>query len=309
VSTAANSPTVHQQQRDLAVAWMNRGHALMLQGDDAALAAALEAYNEAILRLRPLVSASESANLSWANSLAAALMNRGHLLHRLHGVTQATLALASFDEANALLGPFVSAIENRESKIENALNPWPRRNLAGTQLNRANLLLDLSRFSEATATAREALTLTVPHQLAESVDADLALKARRALCDAIGRLIVEPGNDQETLAHEATDLVDEAMAVTRHWLERGESGLRPLSLRFFRYGTQLYRLHQPHFLAEFIRENLPSAQMELRDVALEAIDAALSDRPTGYLTLGDASSERRLQTWRELAALRTHLAA
>jgi tetratricopeptide (TPR) repeat protein len=298
VSPVANQ-AAGQQQRDLAVAWMNRGHELMLQGDSAGLTASLDAYNEAIARLRPLVSGLGSANSSWANSLAAALMNRGHLLHRLHGIAQATLALESFTEAVALL----TAIPTRE-------NPWPRRNLAGTQLNRANLLLDLSRFAESAVSAREALTLTLAHERTDPVDADLALKARRALCDAIGRRIVEPGVDQDTLAHEATDLVDDALAVTRHWIGQGEESLRPLSLRFFRYGTQLYRFHQPHFLAEFIRENLPvAAGTELRDVALEAIDATLSDRPAQYLTVSDPASERRLQMWRELAALRTQLAA
>lgn len=288
---------------------MNRGHALMLQADGSGLAAALDAYNEAIIRLRPVISGSDPANPSWTNSLAAALMNRGHLLHRLHGIAQATLALAAYDEAAALLRPLLASPDLRPPNSNLQPSSWPRRNLAGTQLNRANLLLDLSRFTESVNAAREALGWTTPHEHDDAIDADLALKARRALCDAIGRLIVEPGANQETLAHEATDLVDDALAVARGWIARGEHTLRPLSLRFFRYGTQLYRFHQPHFLAEFIQENLASATGELRDIALEAIDAALSDRPSQYLTMGDNSSERHLRTWRELAALRAQLAA
>ena len=108
---------------------MNRGHALMLQGDGTGLSAALDAYNEAIVRLRPLVHSPEPTDPSWANSLAAALMNRGHLLHRLNGVAQATLALQAFEEAVTLLRPLATGE-----------NPWPRRNHAGTLLNRANLL-------------------------------------------------------------------------------------------------------------------------------------------------------------------------
>jgi tetratricopeptide (TPR) repeat protein len=309
VSILANPAAASQQQRDIAIAWMNRGHALMLQADGIGLAAALDAYNEAIIRLRPVVRGAEPANPSWANSLAAALMNRGHLLHRLHGVAQATLALESFTEAAVLLRPLLVSPDLLSPDSDLQISPWPRRNLSGTQLNRANLLLDLSRFTESVTAAREALALTTSHEHDDPIDADLALKARRALCDAIGRLIVEPGADQETLAHEATDLVDDALTVARGWIARGEDSLRPLSLRFFRYGTQLYRFHQPHFLAEFIQENLTSATRELRDVALEAIDATLSDQPSQYLMMGDFSSERRLRTWRELADLRAQLAA
>jgi hypothetical protein len=294
--------------RDLAVGWMNHGHTLMLRNDPVSLASALDAYNEAIAGLRRLPVAE---NPSWANSLGAALMNRGHLLHRLHGVAQATLALQAFDEAAALLRPQVFAIEKPESKIQNPRNPWPRRNFTGTLINRANLLLDLACFAEGAAAAREALALAGPHAHIELVDADLALKARRGLCDALGRLLVAPGTDQAALATEASDIVDEALALIRHWTMHGETGFAALALRFFHYGTQLYRLHQPHFLAEFIRENLAIAGPELRAVARDSIEATLADqtRSRGYLTIGDPVSERLVRTCRELEELRSHLAA
>jgi tetratricopeptide (TPR) repeat protein len=312
--------TIHefQSRRDLGVAWMNRGHELMLRGDPASLAAALDAYNEAIRTLRPLVGGSDlgrdSANPAWANSLAAALMNRGHLLHRLHGIDQAALALAAFDEAAAILRLLCGSELARDfspSALQpfSPSSPWPRRNLAGTLLNRANLLLDLADLTAAASAAREALALAAPQERTDPVDADLALKSRRALCDALGRLVVTPEADHEALAGEASDLVDDAMALTRHWTDRGEAAFAPLALRFFHYGTQLYRFHQPQFLAEFIRENLSPAHADFRAIALAAIDSALADRPAGFLTVGDPASERRLEIWRELASLRSHLAA
>jgi hypothetical protein len=284
-------------RRDLAVGWMNHGHALMLRNDPVSLAAALDAYNEAVAGLRRLPVAE---NPSWANSLGAALMNRGHLLHRLHGVAQATLALQAFDEAAALLRPLAAGE-----------NPWPRRNFAGTLVNRANLLLDLACFSEGAAAVREALVLAWPHAHTEAVDADLALKASRGLCDALGRLLVAPGADQAALAIEASDVVDKALALVRHWAGRGETTFGPLALRFFRYGVQLYRIHQPHFLAEFIRENLAIAGPELRAIARDSVEATLADqaRSRGYLTIGDPVSERLVRTCRELEELRSHLAA
>ncbi len=301
MSPVATDPADATQERDLAVACMNRGHALALQGDEPSLAAALDAYDEAITRLRPLVTSS--ANPSWANSLGAALLNRGQLLHRLHGTAQATAALAAFAEAAGLLQPCIDAPPGAL-----ASSPWPRRNLSGVLLNRANLLLDLGHLPAARAAATEAFALSAPHERVDVIDADLALKARRALCDAIGRLIVTEGADQEALAREASDLVDAGLALARYWTSRGAGQPRELALRLFHFGAQLYRFHQPHFLAEFIRENVAVGDAQLRTLALAAIDGALADRPAEFLTIGDPASERRRDSWRELAALRSSLA-
>jgi tetratricopeptide (TPR) repeat protein len=297
--SAVATPPIHSeirgQLREVGVAWMNRGHALMLQGDPASLAASLAAYNEAISLLRHVELAR---NPSAANSLGAALMNRGQLLHRLHGVEQAVVALAAFAEAAQIL---------RELPADE--NPWPRRNLTGTLVNRANLLLDLSQFTEAAEVAREALIFAAPHEQVEVVDADLALKARRGLADALGQLLVTPGADQDALAREASDLVDDALALVRGWTACGERSFRPLADRFFHYGTQLYRQHQPHFLAEFIEENIDDHDHQFRATAVASIDAVLQERPRDgeFLTIGDPLSERRRQTWQELAALRDRL--
>ncbi len=275
---------------------MNRGHALLLRGAYTDLTAALDAYNEAVALLHDLPLAE---NPSWANSLGAALMNRGHLLHRVHGIAEATAALDAFTEAAFLL----------RSLSAPDVGPWSRRNLAGTLLNRANLLLDLSRQPEAATSAREAVELCRPHERIDLLDANLALKSRRALCDALGQLLVARDADQDVLAHEASDATDDALALIRHWVARGENVFRPLALRFFRYGAQLYRFHQPHFLAEFIEENLSAGDREFRDIALDAIKATLADRPRhgDYLTVGDPGTERRLRAWRELDSLKQRL--
>jgi tetratricopeptide (TPR) repeat protein len=276
-------------QRDLGVAWMNRGHAQLLLNNPTGDAAALSAYEQAIALLRALPLAE---NPSWANSLGAACMNHGQLLHRVHGTTRAADALASFNLAVATLRD----LPPRD-------NPWPRRNLAGTQVNRANLLLDLARPADAAGAAREALTLCLPAERTDLIEADLALKARRALGDALGQLLVAPDADQQAIATEASNVVDDALGVIRHWQSHGQSGFASLAVRFFRYGTQLYRFHQPHFLAEFIRENV-ALSGECRLIAREVIDAALADRPRGFLTIGDPATERHLQTQRELETLR-----
>lgn len=276
--------------RDRAIGWMNRAHELMLRGDDSNLTAAVECYGEAIQLLRPLPLGQ---NPSWANSLAAAYMNRGQLLHRLHGTDQAAVALESFREAIALLQP-----------LADSSNPWPRRNLAGTLLNRANLLLDLDQPGPAVSDARAALFLSDPFARDEIVEAELALKARRAVCDALGRIIVAPNADQKQVASLASDLVDESLELVRHWNAREAGAFREIGARLFRYGAQLYRIHQPQFLAEFVEENLAAAPGETPAIAREVIAATLADHSRGeFFVAGEDSSERRLRLCRELEAL------
>lgn len=286
-----------RSERDHAIAWMNRGHELMLRGDRPALEASLEAYAEAItlLRAHPAAAAPETAN-----SLGAALMNKGSLLHRLHGTAQAAVALQSYDEAAERLRPHLPAG-----------NPWIGRNLAGVLLNRSNLLLDLSQPEAARQAAREALALIHGSERTELIAADLALKARRTLCDSLGQLIVLPETNQNECATQASDFTDEALALIRHWQARAPKAFRDLALRFFRYGSQLYRLHQPHFLAEFIQENLPATDADFRAVALEAVTIALRDgtRRPAFLTIGDPVTERHLQTIHALEELQRRLAA
>jgi tetratricopeptide (TPR) repeat protein len=295
----AGADDVPEKIRDQAVRLMNRGHAFMVGASPDHLDAALRNYNGAVDLLRTLPHERVPA---WRNSLAAALMNLGHLLHRRHGLAQADGALAAFDEAAGLLRTLLPADR-----------PWSRRNLAGTLVNRAGLLLDLGRVTKAKADAHEAVALARVGEDHDLIDVELALKSRRVLCDALGRSIVEPDADQNAMAAAASDVVDDALALIRAWDPRAGVRFRPLALRFFRFGAQLYRLHQPHFLAEFLLEQLGSAfgsDTEFRAIAIANIDAALAARPaTPWLTFGDPATERQVETWRGLEAARARLAS
>lgn len=282
---------------------MNLGHGLQQAGNAERVNAAIEAYANAIALFRAVPAPEQPA---WTNSLAAALMNRGQLLHRAKGTAAAGEVRQHFDEAEKLL-------ESIGAARFDAANPWPRRNLAGTHLNRATLLLDLGRAAEARPDAQRALELSSAQERTEIVDADLALKARRALCDALGRLIALPGADTDAIASEASDLVDDALALARDWEARCIAELHPLALRFFRYGAQLYRLHQPHFLAEFLVEHFEARRAapdpEYVAIALQSLDAAIADcKSTGFFVVGDPESERRARIERELVAARERIA-
>jgi hypothetical protein len=83
-------------------------------------------------------------------------------------------------------------------------------------------------------------------------------------------------------------------------------------VRFFRFGCEFYRRHQPHFLVEFIEENLasvPGCSEEFRVVAHLALDAALADGAAPALhVLDEPASARALQTLGEIHAARERLA-
>ena len=304
-------------RHDPAILWMNRGDALARSAEAAAWRLAIPAYENAIAIWRVLPRDAIASI-----RLGAALMNHGGLLHRVYGIARAADALHSFAEAEDCL---VSASSTG--------HPWTRRNLAGTLVNRANLLLDLAEHAagartpggpdehaeHASKNARRALAIVFPGERTSLIECELALKARRTLCDALGRLVVAAeAFRQDAVAGEASDVVDEALALVRHWQARGSHDFRALTRRFFSFGAQLYQIHQPHHLAEFVREQLGPGCADaddpvLRRIAMEQVAAALraigvqplqSERP---FILGDLETERRLETRHMLRSVLTEL--
>ena len=292
MSADQSSPENLANRAKLALTLMNQAHAQQLTNDPAQITAAVASYEQAIAILRTLPHAE---NPALANSLGAAWMNRGQLLHRLRSNAQIAPALESFQEALAVF-----------QSIRGEPNPWVRRNFLGTLLNRAVLLMDLSEHRGALADARLALQLAPRHEREELVDADLSLKLRHLACNALIRLIaVAPATEQPALASEATDLVDEGLALAREWSARGDTSLAVIAARLFRFGAQLYRVHQPHFLAEFVTEQIDAtpASADVIEFARENLELALATRPTEpFLTVGDPASERHVQTARDLQA-------
>ena len=97
--------------------------------------------------------------------------------------------------------------------------------------------------------------------------------------------------------HDATDLADEALSLVRHWEQRGITHFRHLASDLFRFGVRVYLRYQPHFLNEFVRENMDPRRSsrdyvessQMRDVVGEV--ARLLDAPDGQVT--SATSARR----------------
>lgn len=308
ILSAWPGPTPAGVCRDLGVAWMNRGNALQRQDGPTRLADADAAYDRAITLLNLLPLAKEPA---FANSLGAAWLNRGRALHRRGTAESITASAEAYAKSISIL---------RDLPLD--ANPWFRINLAGAWMNRANVLVGMSdpgQAAEARTAAKESLALVVTSERTEPIFADIGLKARRVQCDALGRLLLipDPLNDVAELTAEASDAVDDGLALIREWEQKGQPAFRPLATRLFRFGARLYARHQPQFLAEFLLENLdpettPGAfagVAEFHQIAAETI-AQTRDRlnRTGMITPGTPDMERLLTLSQSLTAAEAQLA-
>jgi hypothetical protein len=121
-------------------------------------------------------------------------------------------------------------------------------------------------------------------------------------------------SDTGDFAAEASDAIDDGLALARECDRRGAADLRPLAARLFRLGAQLYRVHQPHFLGEFVCENLaPGAFADdaaFRAAAAEALGLALADLQRPQLMIaGSVAADRAVDTARSLRAARHFLSS
>ncbi len=263
-------PDVRHQ---LALAAMNRGNALQRQNTPDSLERAIQAYDEAIafFRTLPLDQLPDARN-----SLGAAWMNRGHAFHLKADPAAIVESVRSQEEAISVL---------RTLPLD--AHPSFRINLAAAWMNQANALLAIDEDDRADASAREAIVLTTPLEQQQPALADVSLKARRARCEAIGRILYRSnrrGEPTDALADEASDLVDDGLALSRRWESNGFPHFRATATRLYAFGAQLYRLHLPDFLAEFLLEHLDPEQSP----------GAVADSPDLHFIASDTLTQAKL---------------
>lgn len=282
----------------LGIVWMNRGNALQRIGTAPSLADAVRAYDEAIAAFRTLPL---EAHPSLRNHLGAAWLNRGHALV----VASDSAAIDSFENAIAEL-----------AQLPLEADPYFRLNLAGAHTNLALATLGISAARAADA-ARAALQVLAEVERAHEAFAAMSLRARHALVLALNALLNVADATPvpaATLLSEATDAIDDGLALARDLEQHGSSQHRPIAHRLFRLGAQLYGSHQPHFLGEFVLEHLSApafaADEELRATATAAIEQALvALQPAQPFIAGTPEADRRLATARSLRAAQQQLSA
>lgn len=232
---------VPQFRYGLAACWLNRAEALMRLGGSSRVTLAVHAFDQAIILLRALPL---QVDKRFPRRLAIALQNRGLALQALGTDVQA--AIDAFTQAKAVLDHDQSAAIRDRSYLLAAVCT----NLADAYASGA---LD-STGSLASASARRALALMKDLE-GRAVDAAaVALKARHVLCRTLaGRLSLHrdatPLPDE---VHDATDLADEGLDLVRRWEAKGETRFRDIALDLFRFGSAVYRTHQPQFFEEFV---------------------------------------------------------
>lgn len=294
-------------RRALGLAWMNRANALQRIATAPSLAAAIASYDEAIVTLRLLPLETEPLN---RNHLGAAWLNRGHA-HIVSG------------NHPAAAESFIAAVRELE-QLPLEKDPYFRLNLAGAHTNLAHALLSAREQNQLTApdtatraadAARAALHVLAEVERTHEAFAGLALRARRALVIALHALLTEAEAARQPiaeLASAATDAVDDGLALARDLELHGLSHHRPLAYRLFRMGVQLYGIHQPHFLAEFVLETLATpafaADAEFRAISDEALQQTLATLQRAPVR-PDAASDRALETAQSLRAAQRQLAA
>lgn len=290
-------PSPEAASRALGVCWMNRGNALQKTGTAANLTAAVAAYDESIARF----AGFEHADPASRNHLGAVWLNRGH----------ACAALGDVANGEASLQRAIGVLEGLPLDADVSY----RLNLAGAWTNLAHLHHDTAP-DRARDAARAAVSLVAGHERTHCEILALSLRARRALVIAIGRLLMQAestGGMTTALANEATDAIDEGLALVVGSEAEHARQVLPLGVRLLQMGAQLYRVHQPHFLAEFVIETLShpvfAAAPEARTIAREAIERGLEDMRRPQTIVAGPQAQRLLETSASLRAAQARLAS
>ncbi len=238
-------PDIAAHAYGLAACWLNRAEALTRLGADYT-ALTLAAYDEALALLSTLPLSEASR---YSQRLAIAHQNRALVLVEQNPpeVNEALLALTNaitvLDDAKAMDAPEREYLQ------------------ATVWTNRANILASeysLRSDSGTRAAARRALALIEPYERVDAAAVETGLNARHVLCRLVARRL-ESGSEavhHENDVHEATDLADEALGLVRTWEQRGVDRFRKLAADFLRFGALTYSRYQPHFLEEFVGEQL-----------------------------------------------------
>ncbi|MDQ8202571.1 tetratricopeptide repeat protein [Pelagicoccus sp. SDUM812003] len=181
-------------------------------------------------------------------------------------------AVASFDETIRVL-----------AKIKQKDDPRLAMEMASAHANRANLLSraqpSKESIQETISSSEFALRIVKGHEENNLLAAEVSLSARRSLCHAFGLIIGgQSAEKQQEIHDKASDLLEDGLKLVKTWESRGARGLRPSAQHLFHLGCAFYCTQQPHFLPEFVNENLNLEEPDqvMRESAERTIKEALS---------------------------------
>lgn len=253
----------------LAAGWLNRAEALTALDDPESRHLAVDAYDTA-LTLIALLPLSD-----------ARVRRRSIIAHQNRGL--ALLVVGRPDDA-------IASLQMATRLADDTSIDWPVEVTglrAAVWSNLGKALLESQRPDAAEAArlaARRAVDAVDASRAATDVDAAMpALIGRHVWCQAIARLMTErpAAGDawRRPLVHEATDAVDEGLALARAWEQQGVDRFRPVATDLVRFGIRIYRQYQPQFFDEFVAENFDPTEsspawlgsVDMRAAALESL--------------------------------------
>lgn len=290
---------------NLAGTWINRGDAVVRIGGPESREKGLQAYASAIALVERIETSG--ASLIRRREMIARL-NRGRLLLDEGTAESMARALVCFERVMTL---------GRASMSDTS------GDLAALYANAASLKarveINRGQPAEADTTLGDALKVVLPFESKDTSAADAGLGCRLLLASSlqmqVGALAAHSPR-RDTIIASATDLVEEGLAIVENWERRGFERLRPVAADLFRLGVRLYETYQPHFLAEFLAEELFSERALARDAsrfrlvtdAESAVSRALEKvRSQGFLPVGSAGLERTVETLRSLRLIQERI--
>ncbi|MDQ8184821.1 hypothetical protein [Pelagicoccus sp. SDUM812002] len=228
----------------------------------------IDAYEKALEVIGDL-PAEEAPIGALVASIRASL---GRALMWSTDVANLKLAISSFDETIKVL-----------AGIKDKKDPRLVIEMGSAHANRANLF---SRAQPTNETIQEtiksseyALKIAEPNEKSHLVAAEISLSARRSFCHAFGMLIGnQPAESQAEIHDKASDLLEDGLKLVKFWEKKGAQGLRQAAQHLFHLGCAFYCTQQPHFLPEFIKENIdadtpdPIMRQSAEKTVAEAID-------------------------------------
>ncbi|WP_404425750.1 hypothetical protein [Nibricoccus sp. IMCC34717] len=282
----------------IAVAWTNRAEILARAGVAENQEEIVRSFREAIAIMQALPYQEHDG---LRHQLASTLMNLG--IAEQGGAEGVQRALARIEECIALV------------EGQNLVNSSEGRHLlACALLNRGGLKAALPGANPpevVAAAAREVLALLNGHEDEQPQVSEVALRARIFLVRAGGDVLDRDPSKAPTAeaVAELTDAVDDGLTLVKSWEKRGLAAFRPMAAELFIHGVQLYRKHQPQFLAEYAIETLDTARspealggvIEMYQAALDAITRTIAaNQNYSFASIGDEATARRLEMLKEL---------
>ncbi len=270
---------------NLAGVWINRGDAQGRMADSNATGAALTSYDEA---LRLSSGLDLGLHAEFPRRVALAHLNRASAMLRLAGTPGSGEAIRSFDAAISTLGSTGDLMGQEELMI-----------VASAWAGKADALGKSGEMDSSRSCAENARALVSPFE-SESRDAAIVgLKARIAICANSCRGLVRDGPE----LGEAIETAEDGLRLASRW--GGDAAIQPLFRELFRFGTQAYAVHQPHFLGEFIREFMgperPQDEDSLRRISNHALSLAIGRvAGTAISSVGKADLGESIETLGEL---------